>query len=114
MLHALILILACRISSGGMFVCKLPTPQRTLQVIVDSGSNVSIFPAAKHKIRVLDSKGKTFLQLKPTDPAHPVVEDYNRQVGAHDRVDGIIGEDVLHKFRRVTFNFQRKTVEFER
>lgn len=111
---ALIVILACRITPGGMFLCRLPVQRGSLQVVVDSGSNVSLFPGIRHKIKVLDENGRTLFHIKPAVPSQPVVQNYNQRVGPRDRISGIIGEDVLQKFRHVTFDFRRKTLELRR
>ncbi len=101
------LVLACHLTLGGMLLCKLPAQRKVYQVVIDTGSNVTSFVDAR-VLRVTLSNGKR-MKIKPRREIFPVSQ-YNALSLKSERIDGIVGEDVLSKFRSLTIDYHRERI----
>jgi hypothetical protein len=97
------LILACHLTLGHMLLCRLPAGGKVYKVVVDTGSNVTSFVHPRPLWLTL-SNGK-HMKIKPR---HAVIAltQYNDVADARHRIDGMIGQDVLSKFRRISIDYR--------
>jgi hypothetical protein len=102
-----ILVLACHLTASQMLLCKLPARGKVYRVAIDTGSNVTSFVHAR-PVRVMLSNGK-YMTIKPMEEVI-ALSQYNSVADASDRVDGMIGQDVLSKFRSVSIDYRRGKV----
>lgn len=101
------LVLACHLAVNGMLFCKLPAEGKVYKVVVDTGCNVSSF-VDPHKLRVTLSNGKK-MEITPIKPIPPMAE-YNAKAPKRLRIDGIIGQDFLSQFHKVTVDYHREKI----
>jgi hypothetical protein len=101
------LVLACYLTAGQMLLCRLPAQSKTYRVVVDTGSNVTSFVHAR-PLCVTLSNGK-HIKIKPREQIIALTQ-YNSVADAAHRIDGIIGQDVLSRFRSVRIDYRRGRV----
>lgn len=98
------LVLTCHLTIGQMLLCKLPTQGRVYQVVIDTGSHITSFIDAR-PVRVTLSNGRK-IKIKPRREILPVSQ-YNSLAEKSQRIDGIIGQDVLSRFRSLSLDYRR-------
>jgi hypothetical protein len=101
------LILACHLSVGQMLLCKFPAQGRVYKVVIDTGSNVTSFVHSR-PLCVTLSNGK-HMKIKPKGEVI-ALSQYNSLADARHQIDGMIGQDVLSKFRSLKIDYRRGTV----
>lgn len=98
------LVLACHLTVGQMLVCGLRSRGKRYRVVIDTGSNVSSFIDPR-PLRLTLSNGKR-LKIKPHGEILPLSQ-YNAGAPRNQRIDGIIGQDVLSRFRSIDIDYLR-------
>jgi hypothetical protein len=98
------LVLACQLTASQMLLCNLRTQGKNYRIVIDTGSNVTSFVDSK-PLRVTLSNGKK-LRIKPHGETLPVSQ-YNLLAEKSQRIDGIVGQDVLSKFRWLIVDYSR-------
>ena len=101
------LVLACHLTLGQMLLCQLPVQGRTYRVVIDTGSNVTSFVHARPLCLTL-SNGK-HMKIKPREEVIALTQ-YNSVAAANHRIDGMIGQDFLSKFRSLHIDYRRGRV----
>jgi hypothetical protein len=101
------LILACHLTVGQMLLCKLPAQGKVYRVVIDTGSNVTSFVRA-HPMCLTLSNGK-LMRIKPKQEII-ALSQYNLLAEKRNRIDGMIGQDVLSKFRSLRIDYRRGTI----
>jgi hypothetical protein len=98
------LVLACHLTMARMLLCQLPAQGKVYKVVVDTGSNVTSFVDPR-PLCVKLSNGKR-LKIKPSEEVLALTQ-YNSLADAKHRIDGMIGQDVLSKFRSISIDYRR-------
>lgn len=101
------LVLTCHLTLGQMLLCKLPAHRKVYRVVIDTGSNVTSFVRAK-PFELILSNGKR-MKIRPRGQIFPL-SDYNSVADPRNRIDGIIGQDVLSRFQSVSVDYRHGTV----
>jgi hypothetical protein len=95
----------------GLIVCSAPTSRGDLRLIVDTGANATALLGNPRPIEI--RIGPKSLRLVPAPVRASVLDQVNKTLPAERRIDGILGEDVLVQFRRVTLDYETLQVEFD-
>jgi hypothetical protein len=105
------LVLTCQLTVGQMLLCKLPAQGRIYRVVIDTGSNVTSFVHARPLCLTL-SNGK-HMKIRPKEEVIALTQ-YNSVADAGHRIDGMIGQDVLSRFRLLNIDYRRGRVTLVR
>jgi hypothetical protein len=96
----------------GLPVLTIQTSEGARRFLLDTGSNISTMDIQEEKDVTLRVAGKKFtLRFRPTRTE--VFRKFEALLPADEHVDGILGSDFLHHFRRVSFDFEESLVSFE-
>jgi hypothetical protein len=95
----------------GLIVCSMATSRGNLRLIVDTGANATALLGNPRAIEV--RIGPKSFRLVPAPLRTSVLDQVNKTLPAERRIDGILGEDVLVQFRRVTVDYKNLQVEFD-
>jgi hypothetical protein len=96
----------------GLPVLTVQTSEGARCFLLDTGSNISTMDIQEEKDLTLRVAGKKFtLRFRPTQTA--VFRKFEALLPPGERVDGILGSDFMHHFRRVSFDFEESIVSFD-
>lgn len=115
----------------GQILVTVRVNEKEARLLLDTGAGVTLvgpkFARGTVEVERLDIEQQagmsqasirrvtiTLGQITIKDHAVGVLDmtDVNRRTG--DRIDGLLGQDVLRRFRSVRINFEEKTLELER
>lgn len=95
----------------GLMVCDTPTDRGDLRLVFDTGANATAL-LGKHKPIEIRIGPKSF-HLVPAPLRTSALDQVNKMLPPGKRVDGILGEDVLVQFQRVTVDYKHLEIDFD-
>ncbi|MGH9470292.1 MAG: hypothetical protein ACRD1N_08120 [Terriglobia bacterium] len=95
----------------GLMVCKVPSSLGLLRLIIDTGANGT---ALTGKTKPVELRiGERQIRLVPAPLRTATLAQVNASLPPEKWLSGILGQDVLVQFRRVTLDYERMQIEFD-
>ncbi|MGA8185947.1 MAG: hypothetical protein WB819_20140, partial [Terriglobia bacterium] len=95
----------------GLIVCSLKSSRGKLRLIFDTGANATFLPGKSKPIEL--QLGSRQIRLVPSVLRTPILDQVNTTLPLSKQVDGVLGQDVMCQFTRVTIDYKRLQIELE-
>lgn len=95
----------------GLIVCALPTSRGKLRFVFDTGANATVLLGKPGPVEI--RIGGKSLKIVSAPLRTSALEQLNSSLPPTDRIKGILGQDVLVQFQRVTVDYKSLDVEFD-
>ncbi len=94
----------------GLMVCAIPTSSGKLRLVFDTGANATALLGKSRPIEI--HIGGKSLRLVSAPLRTSTLGQVNKTLPPERRLEGILGEDVLVQFERVTVDYKSLEIEF--
>lgn len=95
----------------GLMVCAIPTSRGKLRLVFDTGANATALLGKPRPIEI--RIGGKSLRLVSAPLRTSTLSQVNDALPPARRLEGILGEDVLVQFQRVTVDYKSLEIEFD-
>jgi hypothetical protein len=95
----------------GLIVCSLKSSRGRLRLIFDTGANATFLPGKSKPIEL--QLGSRRIRLVPSVLRTPILDQVNTTLPLSKQVDGVLGQDVMGQFTRVTIDYKHLRIELE-
>ena len=95
----------------GLMVCNLRSNRGTLRLIFDTGANATALPGKSEPIEL--RLGTRQIRLVPAVLRISILDQVNTTLTRKEQIDGVLGQDVMCQFKRVTVDYKLLQIEFE-
>jgi hypothetical protein len=96
---------------NGWMVCNLPSSKGPLRLVFDTGANATELRGKSEPIEL--RLGSQDVRLVPAALETSVLDHVNTLLAPRRRLNGILGQDVMDRYRRVTIDYVHLQIEFE-
>lgn len=95
----------------GLMVCNLKSSRGKLRLIFDTGANATFLPGKSKPIEL--QLGSRRIRLVPSVLRTPILDQVNTTLPLSKQIDGVLGQDVMCQFTRVTIDYKHLQIELE-
>jgi hypothetical protein len=95
----------------GLIVCILKSSRGKLRLIFDTGANATFLPGKSKPIEL--QLGSRRIRLVPSVLRTPILDQVNTTLPLSKQIDGVLGQDVMCQFTRVTIDYKHLQIELE-